>query len=336
MSRTVVVDADVLGRRRTGDETYVASVLRELGRLETDLRFVALTRRPELVPDGIEPYRLDARLQEARMAFAVPLALRRIGPDLAHFQYVVPPFFRGRAVVTIHDLSYERDPSLMPRKDRFMFRTFVPRAARRARRVLTVSQRTRSDLEQLYDVPPQKIVVTPNGVDARFAPGGEPGGYALFVGAVQARKDPLAALEAASSAGLRLVVAGPEKEPSLARALRERGADVRGHVTDDDLGTLYREAAVLIFPSRYEGFGLPVLEAMASGTPVVASDDEAVREVAGDAALYADRAALGATVRRALDERPQLVAAGLERARQFSWAETARRTLAVYEEVLCE
>jgi alpha-1,3-rhamnosyl/mannosyltransferase len=215
-----------------------------------------------------------------------------------------------------------------------MFRTFVPRAARRARRVLTVSERTRRDLEQLYGVPREKIVVTPNGVDARFTPGGEPGGYALFVGAIQARKDPLAALEAASAAALPLVVVGPEKEPALARTLRERGVDVRGHVADDELARLYREASVLIFPSRYEGFGLPVLEAMASGTPVVATDDEAVREVGGDAVLYADRADLGAAVRRALDDRPRLAAAGLERAARFSWAQTARRTLEVYEEVL--
>ena len=334
MTRTVVVDADVLGRRRTGDETYVAHLLRELGRLESGLRIVALTRRPELVQEGIEPYRLDARVQEVRMAVAVPRALRRIRPDLAHFQYVLPPLFRGAAVVTIHDLSYEREPELMPRKDRFVFRTLVPRAARRARRVLTVSQRTRRDLEQLYGIPPEKIVVTPNGVDARFTPGGDPGGYALFVGAVQARKDPLAALAAATDAGLPLVVAGPEKEPALARTLRDRGADVRGHVADDELVKLYREASVLLFPSRYEGFGLPLIVAMASGTPVVASDDDAIREVAGDAALYADRAGLGAAVRRALDERPRLVAAGLARAAQFSWAETARRTLEVYEEVL--
>jgi glycosyltransferase involved in cell wall biosynthesis len=334
MIPTVVVDADVLGRRRTGDETYVANLLRELGRLGSDLRIVALTRRPELVPDGIEPYALGARLQELRMAVAVPLALQRLRPDLVHFQHVLPPFHRGAAVVTVHDLSFERDPSLMSRGDRLVFRTLVPRATRRARRILTVSERTRRDLEQLYGVPREKIVVTPNGVESRFTPGNGSGGYALFVGAIQTRKDPLAALEAAAEAGLQLVVAGPEKDAQLARALRERGADVRGYVGDDELARLYREAAVLIFPSRFEGFGLPVVEAMASGTPVVATDDEAVREVAGDAALYADRAGLGAAVRRAVDERPRLAAAGLERARLFSWAATARRTLEVYEEVL--
>jgi alpha-1,3-rhamnosyl/mannosyltransferase len=269
------------------------------------------------------------------MAVAVPFALRRLRPDLVHFQHVLPPLHRGAAVVTVHDLSFERDPSVMSRADRLVFRTLVPRAVRRARRVLTVSERTRRDLEELYGIPPEKIVVTPNGVDSRFAPGGERGGgYALLVGAIQARKDPLAALDAATEAGLRLVVVGPEKDAGLARALSERGADLRGYVEDDELARLYREADVLLFPSRYEGFGLPVLEAMASGTPVVATDDEAVREVAGDAALYADRAGLGAAVRRAVAERPRLAAAGIERARSFSWEAVAKRTLEVYEEVL--
>jgi glycosyltransferase involved in cell wall biosynthesis len=334
MTRTVVVDADVLGRRRTGDETYVESLLRELGRLGSDLRIVALTRRPDLVPEGIEPHLLGARRQELRMGVAVPLALRRLRPDLVHFQYVLPPLYRGRTVVTVHDLSFERDPPLMPPWDRIMFRTLVPRAVRRARRVLTVSARTKRDLEQLYGVAAAKIVVTPNGVAPRFAPGGEPGGYALFVGAVQARKDPLVALDAAAEAGLRLVVVGPEKEPELARRLRDLGADVRGYVGDDELARLYREASVLVFPSRFEGFGLPVVEAMASGTPVVASDDEAVREVAGDAAIYAGPGEFGAAIRRAVAERPQLAAAGLERAELCSWVDTARETLAVYEEGL--
>ena len=334
MTRTVVVDADVLGRRRTGDETYVVNLLRELGRLGSDLRIVALTRRPDLVPAGIEPHLLGTRRQEVRMAATVPLALRRLRPDLVHFQHVLPPLHRGAAVVTVHDLSFERDPSLMSRWDRFVFRTLVPPSVRRAQRVLTVSARTRRDLEQLYGVPAGKVIVTPNGVDPRFAPGGEPGDYALFVGAIQARKDPLAALDAATEAGLRLVVVGPEKEPELARTLRERGADLRGYVGDDELAGLYRAASVLVFPSRYEGFGLPVVEAMASGTPVVASDDAAVREVAADAAIYAERAELGAAIRRAVAERAARSKAGLERAKLFSWTDTARKTLAVYEEVL--
>jgi glycosyltransferase involved in cell wall biosynthesis len=156
----------------------------------------------------------------------------------------------------------------------------------------------------------------------------------LFVGAIQSRKDPLSALAAAREVGLPLVVAGPKKDPALASELERGGADVRGYVSDDELAGLYRGAACLVLPTRYEGFGLPVLEAMASGTPVVASPDPAVREVAGDAALYAEGSGLADAVRRALADRARLAAAGLERAREFSWDAAARRTVAVYLEVL--
>ncbi|MEO5576438.1 MAG: glycosyltransferase family 1 protein [Gaiellaceae bacterium] len=336
MRPLVVVDADVLGRRRTGDETYVLNLLRELAPLApgAGLRIAAVTRQPELVPAGIEAVKLETPSQELRLTLMLPRLLRGLGAALGHFQYALPLVLPCPAVVTIHDLSFERQPSLMSRKDRLVFRKVVPRAARKAVRVLTVSERTRRDLRELYDVPDEKIVVTPNGVDPAFTPGEGAHDYVLFVGAVQERKNPLAALAAAQAAGLPLVVAGPAKDAALARELGRRGARVTGYVEQDELVRLYRGAACLVQPSRYEGFGLPVLEAMACGTPVVAVPEPALQEVAGDAAIWAEERDLGDGIRRAVAERERLVAAGLERAHLFSWAETARRTLRVYEEVL--
>jgi glycosyltransferase involved in cell wall biosynthesis len=327
----VVIDADSLGRQRTGDETYVAGLLGALPAVAEGLRFAAVTRRPELVPPGVEPLALRVRSQELRMAVALPRLLRRVRPALAHFLHVVPPWCPCPAVLTIQDLSFERDPSVLRPWERLVFRRFVPWSVRRAARVLAISERTKVDVAELYGV---GAVVTPLGVDPAFAPGAAPDSYLLLVGSVEPRKNPLAAAEAAREVGRPLVVAGPVRDEALARELRARGADLRGYVAKDELARLYRGAACLVFPSRYEGFGLPLVEAMASGTPVVAAPDAALREVAGDAAVFAEPAELADGVRRALAERERLVAAGLERARRFTWEETARRTVAVYREVL--
>ncbi len=334
---TVVFDADVLGRQRTGDETYASNLLRELGPLAAGagVRLVAVTRRPELVPAGVESYELPAHSQEARMAWSLPRALRRLGARLCHTQHALPLAAPCPCVVTIHDLSFVREPDLMSRWDRTVFRVVVPRAVRGAARVLAVSERTKRDLIELYGVDAERIVVTPNGVDPAFSPGVEGArDYVLSVGAIQRRKNQLAALAAATEAGLPLVVAGPAKDAALADELRRGGARLEGYVEADRLVELYRGAACLVQPSRYEGFGLPVLEAMACGTPVVAVPDAALREVAGDAAVVVEESSLAEGIRRAIADRDALVAAGLERARAFSWRTTAEKTLAVYREIL--
>ena len=329
----VVLDADVLGRRRTGDETYVEQLLRTLPHVADDFRYAALTRRPELVPSGVEPVRVPARLQELRMAWSVPRTLRRLRPAVAHFLHVLPPALRCPSVVKIPDLSWHYDASAMNARDRLIFRTLVPRAARKAARIVTVSERSKRDLAETYGLPPEKIVVTPLGVDPAFTPGANGrDSYLLYVGAIEPRKQPLLAADAAQAVGRPLVVAGPAKDAALTAELRRRGADIRGYVPKEELVRLYRQAACVVLPSKHEGFGLPLVEAMACGTPVVAATDEARREVAGDAAVFGRDVTAG--VRRALAERERLSAAGIERAKAFTWEETARRTAVAYREAL--
>jgi glycosyltransferase involved in cell wall biosynthesis len=318
----IVLDADVLGRQRTGDETYVSALLRELPQLDDELRFAAVTRHPERVPEGVEAIELAARSQVWRMSRSLPRLLRTLRPAVTHFQHVVAPGAPSAAVVTIHDLSFDR--------------------------VIAVSSRTKQDLVEQYGVQEHKIAVIPNGVDDGFSPDGparDGPPYLLFVGALQARKDPLVAIEALSLAdsNLGLVLVGPDKGAAgeARRAVARLGLNGRvefsGHVEKPALAALYRGARALVFPSRYEGFGLPVLEAMASGTPVVATTAGAIPEVAGDAAVLVDPGdpiALAGGIERALADRGRLVAAGLERAKLYSWTETARGTLAVYRELL--
>ena len=348
MSRPLVVlDADVLGRRRTGDEAYVENLLRELARLELPFRLAAVTRHPERVPAGVEALELPARSQFARMAFGLPKLLRGAGAQLGHFLHVLPTLTPPAAVVTVQDLSFEH-AGLMRRGDRVIFMALVPNSARRAARVLVGSEFTRRDVVERYGVPEERIVVTPYAADPAFRPGGgaAPGSpYILFVGALEARKDPLTAVAALTQLdqGLRLVLVGPDR--GLERKVRQAAGrlgvaariELRGHLPKEELAALYRGAACLVFPSRYEGFGLPALEAMASGTPVVASTAGSLPEVVGEAGVLVEPGepeALAVGVERALAERERLVAAGLERAGQFTWEETARRTLAVYQELL--
>jgi glycosyltransferase involved in cell wall biosynthesis len=227
----IAVDADVLGRRRTGDETYVRELLRALPR---DLELAAVTRRPDLVPAGVRAVELRTSLQERRMAWTLPRLLRRLRPRLAHFLHAVPPGLPCPAVLTVQDLSFERVPTVMSRRERAIFKAVVPWSARRAAHVLAISERTRDDLVELYGIPEEKITVTPLAPDPSFRPGdGDHDGYLLFVSAVEPRKDPLAALEAARTVGLPLVVVGPHRDAGLVRALREGGADVRGYVSQE-------------------------------------------------------------------------------------------------------
>jgi glycosyltransferase involved in cell wall biosynthesis len=330
----VVIDADVLGRQRTGDETYVENLLRALPAAGSGLRFAAITRHPELVPPGIEPIALPARSQELRMAVRVPLLLRRLRPALVHFVHSLPLALPCPAVLTVQDLSFERDSSLMGARESAIFRFVVPRSTRRARRVLAISQSTKDDLVRLYALAPDKVVVTPLAADPTFVPGGTRGDYVLLSGSIEARKNPLLAADAAAAAGRRLVVVGPERDRALAAELRARGADVRGFVAKEELVRLTQEAAALVFPTRHEGFGLPVAEAMACGTPVVATPDAAVREVGGDAVAYAEPPEFAATLERVLADPEPWSRAGLERARALSWDATARITADVYREVL--
>jgi alpha-1,3-rhamnosyl/mannosyltransferase len=240
--------------------------------------------------------------------------------------------------VTIHDLSFEDEPRLMGVRDRLVFRRVVPHAARRAARVLTVSERTKRGLVERYGLAPERVVVTPNGVDPAFRPDGASPSrrapYALAVGAIQERKNQRAALAAAREAGLELVVVGPAKDHRVADELRDAGARLEGYVSRERLAELYRGAACLVQASRHEGFGLPVVEAMASGTPVVTVPDPALVEVAGDAAVVVPEEALDDGIRRAIADRERLRDAGLDRARAFTWEAAAEATVRVYLEAL--
>jgi glycosyltransferase involved in cell wall biosynthesis len=254
------------------------------------------------------------------------------GVDVLHC-----PTFRGPVrspvpvVVTVHDLAVLRHPGTFNQWTRHYSRFAVPRVVQAARLVIAVSEFTRREVVELLGVPEERIRVIPNGVDAVFTADGPAaeGSYVLAVGTLEPRKNLGVAREAAERLGAELRVVG---------AQGWRGVQVEGwlgRVPDEKLAALYRGARCLVYPSLYEGFGIPVLEAMACGTPVVTGAGGATEEVAGGAAVLADPhdpAAVARAIEEAEARRDELVPRGLERARQFTWERAAAETRAVYEE----
>jgi len=313
------------------------------------------------------PTRLSERWI-ARLWQRARLPLPRVtwwtGPlDLYHSpDFVLPPLPPGvPGVLTVHDLSFVRTPdSTMPGMQRYLGEG-VPRSVARAAHVVAVSECTKADLVEMYGTPPEKISVIYAGVQPHFEPvedaerlqavrrryglGQEP--FILTVGTLQPRKNHLRLVQAFArlEGGYRLVISGGpgwdyEAVPAeVARLGLEKRVVFPGFVADEDLPALYSAADLFVYPSLYEGFGLPVLEAMACGTPVVAASDSALPEVVGEAGLLADPLdvdALAEAMKRLLadaDWRERMVEAARARAATFTWERAARQLLALYERV---
>jgi glycosyltransferase involved in cell wall biosynthesis len=260
---------------------------------------------------------------------ALPLSART--DDVLHATgHRGPLYGRTPLVVTIHDLAVLRHPHAFNRWTREYSRVLLPRLARRARRVIAVSAFTARETVDLLGVTEDRVRVIPHGIAEPFAPHGAAAGgeYVLAVGTLEPRKNLARVVLAAERAGMELRVVGQKGwgDVNVASA---------GFVSDQELARLYRGAAALVYPSLYEGFGLPVLEAMATGTPVVTSADGATAELAGPAAVLVDPLdvdEIAAGIRQAIDRRDELRSAGLERAARYSWAEAAKATADVYRE----
>jgi glycosyltransferase involved in cell wall biosynthesis len=313
----VAFDATPLRLTRAGTARYIRSLLDRLDCLET-IAFGGPSRASVL----------------ARELWWYPFRLSALGgADVLHCPtYYAPLRPRIPTVVTVHDLAVLRQPQAFPRWTRAYVPRIVPAMLRAAARVIAVSEFTAGELERLAGIPRRAIRVVPNAVDhAVFNPHGPraEGDYVLAVGTLEPRKNLARTIEATARLGIELRVVGEAGWGGV----EAQGAHVRrlGYVEDAELAALYRGARCFAYPSLYEGFGIPVLEALACGTAVVTSRGGACEEVAGGAATLVDpldvdsiAAGLAAAV----------AGTGIERARAFTWDETARRTREVYEECL--
>jgi glycosyltransferase involved in cell wall biosynthesis len=319
----VGVDTSPLVQTRAGTARHVRGLLGALrGRPGLDLELLSFggTGRASTV---------------ARDAVWYPVALGRRAArlDVLHCTtFRGPPRAKPPTVLTVHDLAILRWPDAFPGWHRLYGKVGLLRVLRAADAIVAVSETTKDEVVALAGVPHERIRVIPNGVDAVFAPDGPraDGGYVLAVATLEPRKNLARAVEAARSANVEIRVVG---------ARGWGGVDVPewvGEVPDAELAALYRGARCVLYPSLYEGFGLPVLEAMACGTPVVTSRGTAMEEVAGGAAVLVDPLdtdEIAAGIREADERRAELVPLGHARAAEFTWARTADGVVALWKEL---
>lgn len=370
----VVINAHLLSGqawyRSAGVHQYIYHLLRHLRQADDGLRYTVLLGEGALPPD-VALASLQSRWPTSRAAVRVlweqlvqPRTLRQVVADLVHGPVFIAPLLAPcPTIVTIHDLSFIRFPDLFRPANRLYLTVLTRLSARRARRLIAVSAHAAAETTRLLDVSPERIDVVYHGVDPAFCPlpadevaafcrrRGLPERFVLCVGTLEPRKNQTKLVEAFArihDSQVKLVLVGGKGwlyDELFARveALGLSGQVIfAGYVMNDELPMWYNAATALAYPSVYEGFGLPVLEAQACGTPVLTSNVSSLPEAAGDAAVMVDPydvEALAAGLNRLLTDealRHELRERGMVHAQQFSWPHAAQETARVYRRALAE
>jgi len=361
------IDAHAIGRNLTGNEVYVRNLLAGFASLDVESEFFAYVSEPGAerdVPAGFRCRRVSSN-PFVRLGLDLSARLREDRPDLIHVQYTAPLWCPCPIVVSVHDVSFLEHPEYFPRARVLQLGFTVRRTVERAARVLTTSEFSARQLARQYSIAREKITVVPCAVSSAFRPIaqetararvrqslGVPAPYLLMVGDLQPRKNQTG-LIAAFEQLLRdqphlphhLVLTGQDNffASRAKEAARQSSVPHRIHFTgfvpDSELPYLYAGCDLFVFPSLYEGFGMPILEAMACGRAVVCSNTTATVEVADGAAITCDPTSTAELVRAMRDVlvdgelRARMERLGVKRAARFQWKDTAAKTLTVYHEV---
>ena len=361
------VDAHAIGQHLTGNETYIRNLLNSFAALDEESEFVTYLSSPSAFPEVPERFR-KRRIAEnpyVRLSLDLPRKLRQDRPDLLHVQYTAPLFCSVPVVASVHDVSFLEHPEYFPCFRGMQLRITVRRTVRRAVRVLTPSNFSKRSILRAYALDESKVVVVPIAVSPAFRPIARsaaqrsvqsrfdlPSPYLLTVADLQPRKNHLTLIRAFEEL-LRaypqlphhLVIVGKDTWYSAAvRTAAARSAvasriHFTGFVTDEELLRFYGGCDLFVYPSFYEGFGLPILEAMACGRAVTCSNTSAIPEVADSAALLFNPRSTKEIVRAMADLlldaelRTRMERLGTQRATMFSWEKNARQTLAIYYEI---
>jgi glycosyltransferase involved in cell wall biosynthesis len=363
------VDAHAIGRHLTGNEVYVRNLLNAFGAFDRECEFVAYVSEDaahEWIPPRIRTRPISGN-PFVRLGYDLARSVRKDRPDLLHVQYTAPLGCRVPVVVSVHDVSFLEHPEYFPWTRARQLQWTVRRTVRRAARVLTGSEFSRKSILKVYgDLDERKVVVVPNAAAPEFRPLSReaamaavrdrfriPTPFVLSVGDLQPRKNQIGLIQAFArlvraypQLKHRLVLAGKETwfAGRVHEAARESGVEDRirffGFVSDPDLLQLYNACDLFVFPSFYEGFGLPALEAMACGRAVVCANTTALPEVVDGAAIVCDPYDADEIARAIADLlldgelRARMERLGQQRAAHFSWQKTAAGTLDVFREVL--
>jgi len=363
------IDGHTLGSQSSGNENYCLKLLRDLAAIEPNgdryvVYFTLLNGLPKIpVIEQFKIKRIFPANPFIRIPFSFPFELRREKLDLFHAQYILPPFCNCKTVTTIHDILYESHPEFYSRAQNLYFRALIPRSARRADHIITVSHFSKNDIVSRYHVDPEKITVIEQDPRAEFrlmdADGcretirrkyGIASPFLLYVGRVNPRKNLVRLVEAFSRLyrkGIRhkLVIVG--KQDWMAEQVVQRVKELAledaviftGYVDWDDVPVFYNAADLLVYPSICEGFGLPVMEAMACGVPVVTSYGSSLEEVAGGAAVLVDPNSVEsiAGAMESVIAHPELALSlrskGLRRVADFTSARKPLQTVSIYHQV---